>query len=257
MKKFVLMFALVLQAVCAEPLGRIIDTQSGQSLSPSHLAQMLSQEQIVLIGEEHDNAAHHAAQEWLLRQTAEARAKGSVVLEMLVPEQQQAVGDMQAYLHSGGSTGKRSLAEKINWNMRWDWSQYQSLIYALLEQKAPLLAGSPSRQELSNQSRFMPQGLRSGHPAVRDSLAQLMDAHHGSPQDLVSLQQYKDFKMSTVLLNAPKPAWLIAGNIHVSKQLGVPLFLQDAGFSDGVKTLLLTEEGSEVDMRHADYIWFF
>lgn len=255
MKPFILIFIFIIQSAFSEPLGRILETQTGKNISPNELVEALSRAEIVLIGEQHDNLKHHEAQEWLLQQTANQR--GSVILEMLVPEQEALLGEMQTYLLNGGSTGKRSLAEKINWNMSWDWSQYQSLIYTLLHQKALLLAGSPSRKDLAQQTQFIPSGTNAGNPAVRQSLTALMDTHHGEVKHLVAMQQYKDFKMSTVLLNAPKPAWLIAGNIHVSKQLGVPLFLRDAGFTGNVKILLLTETGSEVDGHHADFIWFF
>lgn len=258
MKQALLIIACCLiQTAHADPAGRILDTETGQTLTPAQLAQQLTQAQIVLIGEQHDNARHHAAQQWLLQQTEKARENGSVVLEMLAPEQQQPVRDMQAYLNRGGSTGRRSLADKINWNAAWDWSQYQNLMHTLLHQKAQILAGNPSRRDLAQQTAFQPQGTHSGSDTVRQALSQLMHNHHADTQNLVAMQQYKDHTMSQVLLHAPKPAWLIAGNIHVSKQLGVPLFLRDADFSGSLKVVLMTEEGSGADKQHADYIWFF
>lgn len=257
MKKYLVLLVLTLQVAHAQPTGRIVDTATGQTVSPEQLAHILAQAQIVLIGEQHDKAEHHQAQQWLLQATEQARANGSVALEMLTPEQQPAINDMQAYLLNGGSTGRRSLEDKINWNAAWDWSQYQNLMYTLLHQKAPILAANPSRSQLRQQTDFQAKGEHSGHPAVHAALSQLMHNHHSNTQNLVAMQQYKDFTMSRVLLAAPKPAWLIAGNIHVSKQLGVPLFLRDAGFADNLKVVLMSEEGSNADRQHADYIWFF
>lgn len=252
-----ILFILLFQTAHAHPTGRIVDTATGQTITPEQLAQVLSQTQIVLIGEQHDKTEHHMAQEWLLQATEKARENGSVALEMLAPEQQQPVREMQAYLHGGGSTGKRSLESKINWNVAWDWSQYQNLMYTLLQQKAQVLPGNPSRRDLAQQTDFQPKGEHSGSNVVREALSKLMHNHHANTQNLVAMQQYKDHTMSQVLLAAPKPAWLIAGNIHVSKQLGVPLFLRDAGFSGSLKVVLMSDEGSGADKQHADYIWFF
>lgn len=256
-KPLLLLFACTLQAAHAQPTGRIVDTATGQTVAPEQLAQVLAQAQIVLIGEQHDKTAHHQAQEWLLQQTAQARENGSVALEMLAPEQQQPVREMQAHLLNGGRTGKRSLEGKINWNAAWDWPQYQNLMYTLLHQKAQVLAANPSRRDLARQTDFQPQGTHSGSSAVREALSKLMGRHHGNTDGMVSMQQYKDHTMSQVLLAAPKPAWLIAGNIHVAKTLGVPLFLRDAGFSGSLKVVLMLDEGNDADSQHADYIWYF
>ncbi|MDK4536682.1 ChaN family lipoprotein, partial [Kingella kingae] len=91
---------------------------------------------------------------------------------------------------------------------------------------------------------------------VQTALSQIISNHHGGG-NMVAMQQYKDFRMAQALLQSPKPAWLIAGNIHASKQLGVPLFLQDAGFSGSLKVLLLSSKDNEIDKQHADYIWLF
>lgn len=251
------MLLLSVQAAFAAPSGRIVDTATGQTVAPEQLAQVLAQTQIVLIGEQHDKTEHHQAQEWLLQATATARENGSVALEMLAPEQQQPVREMQAYLLDGGRTGKRSLAGKINWNAAWEWPQYQNLMYTLLHQKAQLLAAVPSRSDLARQTDFQPQGTHSGSSVVREALSKLMGRHHGNTDGMVSMQQYKDHTMSRVLLAAPKPAWLIAGNIHASKQLGVPLFLRDAGFSGSLKVVLMLDEGNDADSQHTDYIWYF
>lgn len=240
----------------AAPQGEIVASATQQAITPTQLAADLAQADMVLIGEQHDNAQHHAAQLWLLQQTQSQRDSGSVVLEMLTPKQQQAVDEVQQWLHRGGQTGRRSLAEKIQWNAAWDWAQYQNLLHYLLHQKARVMGGNANTEDVQQQQHFLPQGQNSGSQAVRQSLAQLMQRHHGNTQNLVAMQQYKDFHMSQTLLNAPKPTWLLAGNIHVSKQLGVPLFLRDLHFSGSLKVVLLADKNSKVAAEHADYIWY-
>ncbi|XXQ68096.1 ChaN family lipoprotein [Neisseriaceae bacterium B1] len=254
---------LILIALCgcfaivhATPQGKIIASATQQTLTPEQLANELARADIVLIGEQHDNIAHHDIQQWLLEHTAAQRLSGSVVLEMLTPEQQTAIDEVQTWLNQDGKTGKRSLAAKIQWNHAWDWGQYQNLMYTLLHQKARVLAGNPSKTALQQNQNFVPQGKASSDGQVRNALTQLIQNHHSNTQHLLAQQQYKDHTMSQVLLVAPKPAWLLAGNIHVSKQLGVPLHLRDHNFSGSLKVLILADKNSEVSAAHADYIWY-
>lgn len=256
-KLFAITFISLSFGAHAAPPKQILNTATQQNITPEQLAADLSQADIVLIGEQHDNPTHHAAQLWLLQHTQSQRNSGSVVLEMLTPEQQGALDEVQQWLQQGGATGKRSLAEKIQWNSAWDWSQYQNLMYYLLRQKTRVIGGNAVAADLQRQQNFLPQGKNSGSESVRQALGQLMHSHHGSAQNLVAMQQYKDYRMSQTLLDAPKPAWLLAGNIHVSKQLGVPLFLRDQGFAGRLKVVLLTDKDSEVSAQHADYVWYF
>lgn len=103
----------------AAPQGRIYDTQAGREIAPEALVQQLKQADVVLIGEKHDEAAHHNAEAWLLAQTADARQSGSVLLEMLDASQQRQVGEVQAWMQSGGKTTPRRLNEKMGWNNAW------------------------------------------------------------------------------------------------------------------------------------------
>ncbi|SNB69177.1 Uncharacterised protein [Kingella negevensis] len=251
---FLIIIALALPLAHAEPTGTIYQTATGQTLTPVQLAEQLKQADIVLIGEEHDNPQHHATQQWLLEHTN--RHTGSTILEMLAPEQQQPINEVQTWFHQGGKSGMRSLAGKINWNMTWDWSQYQNVMRTLLTQTPAIVSGSPSRSELAANQNFAPQGKFASQAKVQTALSQIISNHHGGG-NMVAMQQYKDFRMAQALLQSPKPAWLIAGNIHASKQLGVPLFLQDAGFSGSLKVLLLSSKDNEIDKQHADYIWLF
>ena len=96
-------------AYAAAPEGRIYDTQAEREIAPEALVQQLKQADVVLIGEKHDEAAHHNAEAWLLAQTADARQSGSVLLEMLDASQQRQVGEVQAWMQSGGKTTPRRI----------------------------------------------------------------------------------------------------------------------------------------------------
>lgn len=80
------LLALVLLAGCqhvaAPPVGADIrDLRSGEVLTAQQLLTRLAEPERLIIGEQHDNADHHAAQLWLLQSLGEQRAQGSLLLK--------------------------------------------------------------------------------------------------------------------------------------------------------------------------------
>ena len=72
-------------------LGVILDLRSGERITPQRLVERLARPSRVVVGEQHDNPDHHALQLWLSRELAARRPQGSVLLEMLKPNQQTRV----------------------------------------------------------------------------------------------------------------------------------------------------------------------
>ncbi|MBY0443917.1 MAG: hypothetical protein K2Q15_01735, partial [Burkholderiales bacterium] len=56
-------------------------------------------------------------------------------------------------------------------------------------------------------------------------------------------------------LAAPTPALLMAGGYHAAKDVGVPLHAQDLAPNQPVTVLMLAEQGAEIALAHADYVW--
>jgi uncharacterized iron-regulated protein len=233
----------------------ILDNHSQQHISVTQLLADLAQADVVLLGEKHDEAQQHQLQLGLLQHSRQLRPQAAVLLEMLASAQQRQVDRVKVWMEQGGKTGKRGLAAKMAWNSQWDWTQYQDLLFDLMPQTTKVLAANPDPEAVQQAAHFVPQGPRSSDLKVRTALAQIM-GQSAAAEALVGKQQYKDQHMAQALLNAPKPAWLIAGAIHCSKVLGVPLFLADAGYRGQVKVLIMTELGTELSAQHADYIWF-
>ncbi|AOA57035.1 ChaN family lipoprotein [Acinetobacter larvae] len=234
--------------------AHIYDREQQKNISQVELVAALSQADIVLIGEKHDDSAHHQAEYRLLADSATARQHGSVLLEMLTPSQQKQVDTVQRWLAKGGKSGQRNLAQKLGWNEAWPWARYQQVMNLIMYQKPAVLAANPNREDVQAAGAFMPSAALAQSIEVRQALGQIMGV--GPQHALVGKQQFKDDFMAKTLLAAPKPAWLIAGSIHTSKLLGVPLYLADQPQAGQVKVVVLTEEGTEIDAAHADYIWF-
>ena len=239
-------------------LGHIINLASGQAISPEQLVQRLAGTPRVLVGEKHDNPDHHALQLWLLRALQGQRVQGSLLLEMLQPEQQALVDKVQ------GQPLPADLPKALAWQEGWDWQLYGPIVREALQQRVPLLAANLSPGEM-RQAYRQPASLtgeRSNAPAVKAALLEQVRAGHCGmlPENqlpaMLAVQQQRDRRMAERLLSAPQPALLFAGAYHVRKDLGIPLHLADLGASGESKALLLAEVGEQVEPSEADYVWY-
>jgi len=239
-------------------LGHIIDLASGQAISPEQLVQRLAGAPRVLVGEKHDNPDHHALQLWLLRALQGQRVQGSLLLEMLQPEQQALVDKVQ------GQPLPADLPKALAWQEGWDWQLYGPIVREALQQRVPLLAANLSPGEMRQAYRRPASltGERSNAPAVKAALLEQVRAGHCGmlPESqlpaMLAVQQQRDRRMAERLLSAPQPALLFAGAYHVRKDLGIPLHLADLGASGESEVLLLAEVGEQVEPGEADYVWY-
>jgi uncharacterized iron-regulated protein len=243
-------------------LGRIVDLASGQTISPGQLLERLARVERVLVGEQHDNPDHHALQLWLLRELNRQRPQGSVLMEMLNPEQQGKVDQARATAREGRSLGDPF--DALAWQPGWDWSFYGPLVLHQLRQPYPLLAANLDRSEIMQIYRQRPT-LEGEHSGATEVQARLLDdireSHCGLlPENqlpaMLAVQQQRDRRMAEALLAAPQPGLLLAGAFHVRKDLGVPLHLADLGVHADTQVLILAEVGRVVNASMADYVWF-
>lgn len=243
-------------------LGQIVELASGQVITPQQLVERLAKAPRVLVGEQHDNPDHHALQLWLSRELAARRPQGSLLLEMLNPDQQARVEQVQAAARAGRMPVDTIAA--LAWQPGWDWGLYGALVQYQLRQPYPLLAANLDRAEIMQIYRARPtlQGTASAAPAVQEKLqADIRESHCGLlPESqipaMLAVQQQRDRRMAERLLAAPQPAMLLAGAFHVRKDLGVPLHLADLGAGDGNLVLILAEVGKQPAADSADYVWY-
>ncbi|WP_025108835.1 ChaN family lipoprotein [Pseudomonas sp. H1h] len=248
------------QHVAAPPVsGEIRDLHSGQVLTAEALLKRLARPQHLIIGEQHDNADHHAVQLWLLQALGEQRLQGSLLLEMLTPDQQPKVDQVR---HAAAPP--TDLPGALAWQDGWDWSLYGPIVRFALTQPYPLLAANLDSDEIRAFYR-QPSGLsgvRSNAPAVKAALLeQISDSHCGLlPKSqmpaMLAVQQQRDRRMAERLLAAPTPALLLAGAWHARKDVGVPLHVLDLGAAQAPTVLMMAEQGAEVTAAMADYVWY-
>ena len=243
-------------------LGQIVEVRSGAILTPAQLLERLAVAPRVLVGERHDNPDHHALQLWLLRALAAQRPQGSVLLEMLTPDQQIRVDQVRAAI--AHEQVPQDMLTALAWQPGWAWSLYGPLVQYALRQPYPMLAANLERREIMQIYAQVPQleGQASTAPPVREALrAQIRDSHcnllpESQLPAMLAVQQQRDRRMAEAMLAAPEPSLLLAGAFHVRRDLGVPLHLQDLGAAQGIQVLILAEVGSQVAADSADYVWF-
>jgi uncharacterized iron-regulated protein len=193
------------------------------------LSARLAEADFPLLGEIHDNPAHHQARGELLA-TLPARFR-SLVLEQL---------------DQGRSLDPRlpldDTLDQAGFNRRgWDWPLHAPVIAAGRERNMAIVGGNLSREA----GRAL---VKTGKPALEPALAAMMDAapldeaaRRGLEGDLAAghcgklparhlpnmalAQRARDASLARALLAAGGPAVLIAGNGHVRRDYGVPSLL--------------------------------
>lgn len=242
-------------------LGQIVELRTGAVLTPAQLLARLAPARRVLVGERHDNPDHHALQLWLLRALVTEREQGSLLLEMLTPDQQVRVDQVRTRMAAGEQPV--DLLNELAWQRGWAWSLYGPLVRHALGQPYAVLTANLDRSEVMQIYAQVPElsGAASTAAPVREALlAQIRRSHcdllpESQLPAMLAIQQQRDRRMAQALLAAPEPSLLLAGAFHVRRDLGVPLHLADLGGDAGVQVLMLAEVGTPLESIQADYAW--
>lgn len=244
--------------------SQIVDLQTSAKMTPQELLRAISDKPMVIVGEKHDNPSHHVIEQWLLEQLALIRPQGSIILEMIATDQQEAVKDIEVGLKGNPYIRERRIQELLSWNTGWPWPLYRGMVVSSLQADAPVLAGNIGQDEMNEfyQSRVRPEGKFSQQPAVIERMSTLIvDMHDGNIccqrlDSMLAIQQQRDRFMAQQLLKAPKPTLLIAGAFHAASNLGVPLHLRDLSADRQPVVVMLGEKGMNITRAEADYIWY-
>jgi len=212
----------------ADPPDRLIDQRTGQATTPQALLAELRQADVVLLGEWHDQPAHHARRAALL---AALQGSGAVVVaEHLQRGLSLARGDapLLARLGAAGFDARG-----------WDWPMHEPLLAAIDAAGLPLRGGNlppalarriAREGELAVPPELMPLLRAAALPApARAALDdELQQGHCGQLPaarlpDMRLAQRARDAAMWLALATSGgRPAVLLAGNGHVRLDHGVP-----------------------------------
>jgi uncharacterized iron-regulated protein len=229
----------------AEP--RIRDVRAERFVTEPQLVAALTVARYRLLGEVHDNPAHHIIRARLISAIAATGARPAVVFEQfdLDGEQglvaaQQAGADAEQLVDAGG-LDRRS----------WRWPLHKPIVEAALAMHLPLRAGNLARVRLRGDlqvgidqdsnaigyARF--HAARWTQAQAAELHADIVEGHCGKLPEvlvprLVLAQRLRDATMAQSLVDdaTASGSILIAGNGHVRADLGVPVYLHAPGFPD-------------------------
>lgn len=209
--------------------------------------------QIVVLGEQHDNPAHHHRQAiWVA-----ALQPSALVFEMLTAD--------QAARAAGGWTDQASLDAVIGWSgTAWPSFDMYYLIFAAAPDAVIYGAGVPRdalRAQLGRPIADHPLAARFGLDAAADPEEQAAretlqaQAHCGAlPQEMlpvmVDAQRLRDASLADAALRAlgetGGPVVVITGNGHARSDWGMPALVATAAPDVVVFALAQGEDGADV-----------
>lgn len=221
------------------------DARTGQRLSRRHLLRRLSAVPIILLGEVHDNTAHHRIRAGLLLEWILCRPDrpAAVVFEHLDREHDDALRLAQKLQKGGGDAALEALLQAARFDRQgWGWPAHRPLFEAAQASGATWIAANLSRASARRLSRDRGARLDPALQAMLESsrwtegaqsaLAQALEQGHcgllpaAAVPAVVRLQRLRDAALALPLLDAnERRTVLLAGNAHVRKDYGVPLYL--------------------------------
>jgi len=243
----------------------IWDIRAGRSIDEGVLVARLAAARYRLLGEIHDNPAHHRIRADLIRRIAATGVKPAVVFEQFDLEHDAELVAAQ--------TGARNVPGTITADMLatagvldrkgWQWPMHAPVIAAALAMGLPVRAANPARTELMRAARAPAGAPLDTRWAARyaaapwtpaeDAIlrADIADGHCNKlpPQAIPAIaraQRMRDAAMAQALTDAATVdgAILIAGDGHVRRDIGVPVYL-DVAASQVVSLGLVESDPNE------------
>jgi uncharacterized iron-regulated protein len=229
---------------------------------PPHGRGLVAPRGIVLLGEIHDNPAHHQVRAWLITNSRRTLQdwQPAIVFEHIRSDQQAAL-DQFYEARKGGRATADDLFRLLDWEKSgWPSAEiYKPLFEAALAANLRIYAGDAPRERVQALARGTPlpdeERSRLGldkpmpQPLLEALAAELKDSHCGMLPDAalprMSLaQRYRDAHLADVVLEAASrhgSAILIAGNGHVRSDRGVPWYVRQRSPQTPVESVMTVE----------------
>ncbi|WP_047684253.1 MULTISPECIES: ChaN family lipoprotein [Xenorhabdus] len=244
--------------------GVLLDMDAGKSITSDELLEQLATYPRIIVGEKHDNPYHHQIELWLVQQLEQKRPHGSVLLEMINPDQQEKVNKVKSWLQGNPIVRDERIKNLLAWQQGWPWVLYGKLVVELMKAPYPLLAANLDRSEVDQAYKNYRAGDRTSLVSgdVKKRIDDTIKNSHGGNIDELSLsamskiQQLRDQRMAEQLMKAPSPALLFAGGYHAVKTMGVPQHVKKIAPNERVVVLVIAEQGVSLNNEYADFVWF-
>ena len=226
---------------------------------------------LLLLGEVHDNAAGHALRLRHLQGYVDGTAHVAIAMEQFDREHQADLDAAMARCRDAACVIEAAAPDKSGWT----WDHYAPVIQLALDHDLPLLAANLSRAEASAvvkggfgaalspelQAKYaldtLPEALLAAQiEEVREGHCNMLPESLLEP--MARAQIARDVVMADTVLGAlagdsrPDFVFLLAGNGHVNRDVGVPHWLIASGSGEQLVATGYLEQGNEDERRHFD-----
>ena len=223
-------------------VGKVFSASDRRWVTESHLIGMLQDKQFILLGESHTNPVHHAGQARLIERWLKAEKPTALVLEMLAYGDESPANNSELTLEAL-TTSLEEVARG------WQWHLYAPLLALHLKHQLPLHGGNLvsaqkhdfssgqscqlSRQDMtidvcdlfaSSQQKYLQQLIFAAH-------CDYLPMAQTPPLMRIQIAKDASLAMTMAEMGDSHQVALIAGAIHVRKDIGVPVHLHKLGYS--------------------------
>lgn len=265
--------------------GKVYSAAKRDFVDIGDFGRSLALARFVLLGEIHDNADHHLWQAWAIRTVSKLRGSRIVegapqldiiAMEMVTTDQNAALDKFYGRDVVVPRPRKpRDFARMLKWSESgWpDFKIYEPIIAQALYEQLIIVPASVSHdytrrlskegESLLGEVEMKRLALDSPLPApLADALAtEIKDSHCGLMPDsaipsMSFIQRFRDAVMADSLLSvaAGKGGVLIAGNGHIRRDRGVPLYLERRGVPPEAILAVEIAEVRDGKTDPADYV---
>ncbi len=274
-------------APIAEPLaaplrtpGAIVEVSTGrEDASSDALAARLAETDVVILGEKHDNPAHHAAQAELTRLIAMRAMPAALVFEMIRPEAEPEMVELRGSGAPGSAFGPLIGWDEWGWP---DWEMYAPILDAATD--TPVLGAAVPRKSVRD---AMGRGAAAVFAEDLGRDAEALGVNQPLPVEIqkameaeqvaahcdalpiemaapmVEAQRLRDAAFADAVLRGREmgdgPVILITGSGHGRVDRAVPLYLRAAAPDLSVISVAFVEITAGMGSAEAapfDFIWY-
>lgn len=213
---------------------------------------------VLMLGEQHDAPEHQALQRDVVQALAARGQLGALVMEM-AEAGQQTTG-------LPADTSEARVREVLAWTddaaTGWPWAIYGPVVMAAVRAGVPVLGGNLPRSQMraamgnaALEDRISSTALQEQREGIRSGHCDLLPEGQIAPMARIQLARDDAMAQTTVQAvqqaGAGKTVVLVAGNGHVRRDLGVPLYLPKSL----AHRVVMAQAGEPSSAAPADAVW--
>jgi len=214
--------------------------RTGRTLTLKQLAQEIENNQVIYIGENHDNSSHHQIQLYIIKTLYNQNKRIAIGMEMFQSKFQNAVNE---YIF--GNMSEQQFLDKTEYNKRWgyDYSLYKPIIDFAKKNNVPIIALNIESEVIKDISKKgisklhasdlnkLPKHIDFTNNKYRKFLYEIFkdhpDQNKKSFQKFYSIQLVWDEYMAEKIdsffrQNKEYQVVILAGNGHIVHGYGIP-----------------------------------